>query len=72
MAKILLNFNLLVENKLKEFKMKDVTPSFSPLKKMNNLIDNVNGRVGVPILLYFMGVPGFFVILIWLFFFRGK
>lgn len=52
--------------------MKDVTLSFSPLKKITNLIDNVNGRVGVPILLYFMGVPGFFVILIWLFFFRGK
>ena len=43
-------------------------------QKMNLkiLIDNVNGKVGVPILLYFLGVPGIFVIIIWAFFFRGK
>jgi hypothetical protein len=29
------------------------------------------GRVAVPILLWFMGVPGFLVILLWFFFFRG-
>lgn len=37
-----------------------------------SLIENINGKVGVPILLYFLGVPGFFCVLIWLFFFRGK
>jgi hypothetical protein len=41
-------------------------------KKMDTLIDNVNGRVGVPILMYFLGVPGFVCILAWLFFFKGK
>lgn len=40
--------------------------------KMKNLIDNVNGRVGVPILLWFLGVPGFFVLLLWFFIFRGR
>jgi hypothetical protein len=42
------------------------------MKTPNKFIDNVNGKVGVPILLYVLGVPGFLVILIWLFFFRGK
>ena len=41
-------------------------------KQMETLIDNVNGKVGVPILMYVLGVPGFLVILAWLFFFRGK
>ncbi len=41
-------------------------------QKMKHVVDNVNGKVGVPILLYFLGVPGGLVILIWLFFFRGK
>ena len=41
-------------------------------KQMEDLIDNVNGKVGVPILMYVLGVPGFLVILEWLFFFRGK
>jgi len=40
--------------------------------KVQEVIDNVNGKVGVPILLWFLGVPGFFVILIWFFFFKGK
>jgi len=42
------------------------------MKKIENFIDNVNGRVGVPILLYFLGVPGVFCVVLWLFFFRGK
>ncbi len=29
------------------------------------------GRVAVPILMWMMGVPGFLVILLWFFFFRG-
>lgn len=40
--------------------------------KVQLFIDNVNGRVAVPILLYFLGVPGVVVILLWAFFFRGK
>ena len=40
--------------------------------KHKSFFDNINGKVGVPILLYFLGVPGFFVILLWAFFFRGK
>jgi hypothetical protein len=31
----------------------------------------MEGRVGAPLLLWFMGVPGFVVILLWFFFFRG-
>ena len=42
------------------------------MKQLQSVIDNVNGKVGVPILLYFLGVPGFAVILLWAFFFRGK
>lgn len=40
--------------------------------KVDTLVNNVNGRVGVPILMYVLGVPGFVVILAWLFFFRGR
>lgn len=42
------------------------------MKKLNQFIDNINGKVGVPILLYFLGVPGGLVIVLWFFFFRGK
>ncbi len=42
------------------------------LPAIRETIDNVNGRVGVPILMYFLGVPGFICILAWLFFFRGR
>jgi hypothetical protein len=42
------------------------------MKKLRTAIDNFNGKVGVPILLYFLGVPGFLCILLWFFFFRGK
>ncbi len=47
----------------------------SPVKEKNtvkNLWENSQGRVAVPILLWFMGVPGFFVFFLWLFFFRGN
>ncbi len=40
--------------------------------KIQDTIDNVNGRVAVPILMYFLGVPGFVCILAWLLFFKGK
>jgi hypothetical protein len=42
------------------------------MKAISKAVDNANGRVGVPILMYFLGVPGFFCILAWLFFFKGK
>ena len=41
-------------------------------KQLATMINNVQGRVGVPILMYVLGVPGFFCILAWLFFFKGK
>lgn len=41
-------------------------------KQLKDLIDNANGRVAVPILMYVLGVPGFLVILAWFFFFRGR
>ena len=40
--------------------------------KLETTIDNVSGKIGVPILLYFLGVPGVFVLIIWAFFFSGK
>jgi hypothetical protein len=30
------------------------------------------GRVAAPMLLWFLGVPGFVVLLLWLFIFRGQ
>ncbi len=42
------------------------------MKKLKAFVDDVNGRVAVPILLYLMGVPGVVVLLLWAFFFRGK
>ena len=42
------------------------------MKTVKTVIDNINGRVAAPILMYMLGVPGFLVILIWFFFFRGK
>lgn len=41
-------------------------------KQMDTFVDNVNGKVAVPILMYILGVPGFVCILAWLFFFKGK
>lgn len=40
----------------------------SQLKKLHQKIE---GKVGVPILLWFMGVPGIVVLLLWVFIFRG-
>jgi hemerythrin superfamily protein len=39
---------------------------------LKSFINNISGRIAVPILLYFLGVPGFFVIVIWALFFRGN
>jgi hypothetical protein len=42
------------------------------MKQITRAIDNINGRVAAPILMYFLGVPGILCILAWLFFFRGR
>jgi len=42
------------------------------MKQLKKIADDINGRVAVPILLYFLGVPGIIVIFLWLLFFRGK
>lgn len=42
------------------------------MKAIKNVIDNVNGRVAAPLIMWFLGVPGFLVIILWFFFFRGK
>ena len=42
------------------------------MKSLKNFVNNVNGKVMAPILMYMLGVPGFLVILLWFFFFRGK
>ncbi len=34
-------------------------------------LKNIEGRVAVPLLMWVMGVPGFLVLLLWFFFFRG-
>lgn len=39
--------------------------------KSKSVIANVNGKIGVPILLYLLGVPGVVVIVLWALFFRG-
>lgn len=41
-------------------------------KKMHELVEDVQGKVAVPILMYILGVPGFVCVLAWLFFFKGK
>jgi len=37
----------------------------------NTAIENARGGIAVPVLLYFIGVPGLIVLLLWFFFFRG-
>jgi hypothetical protein len=36
-----------------------------------SILKSTSGRVAVPILLYFLGVPGIVAFLLWLFIFRG-
>ena len=40
--------------------------------KWKETLTNVEGRVGPPLLLYFLGVPGGLCVVLWAFFFRGK
>jgi hypothetical protein len=44
--------------------------SFAPFH-LSKVTKNIQGRVGVPILLYALGVPGGLVLLLWFFIFRG-
>jgi hypothetical protein len=39
---------------------------------MKKLVRDIEGKVGVPLLLWFLGVPGFVCLVLWMFFFRGK
>lgn len=48
------------------------TSKFTYKDFVTDVGDNINGKVGVPILLYIMGVPGGIVLLLWFFMFRGK
>lgn len=41
-------------------------------EKSGRLAQDIQGRVAVPILLYVLGVPGFFCAAVWLVFFRGR
>lgn len=41
-------------------------------KQVTGLYEDVSGKVAVPILMYMLGVPGFLVLLLWFFFFRGN
>lgn len=40
------------------------------MKQLLQIKDQIAGKVAVPIILWFLGVPGFAVILLWFFFFR--
>ncbi len=42
------------------------------MKSISKALDNANGRIAGPIIMYALGVPGFLCILAWLFFFKGK
>ena len=42
------------------------------IKSVKNIILNIEGRIGPPLLLYVLGVPGGVCLLIWAFFFRGQ
>ncbi|MGE0526082.1 MAG: hypothetical protein AB7G93_18525 [Bdellovibrionales bacterium] len=40
-------------------------------KGFKDVLDNVNGGIVAPAVMYFMGVPLIVVVLAWFFFFRG-
>ncbi len=42
------------------------------MKKLTQVIQSVDGKVLPPLILWFLGVPGFVVVLLWLFVFRGQ
>jgi hypothetical protein len=41
------------------------------MKLIKTMMRKTEGAIGIPILLWFIGVPGLVVLLLWLFFFRG-
>jgi len=49
--------------------MKDIRIFIEKVKLLKN---DAEGKVGVPILMYILGVPGFLVFFAWLFYFRNK
>lgn len=51
-------------------KIKKDTLVASYQNRMIDLLDNANGKIGIPILLYFLGVPGIVVLVLWVLFFR--
>lgn len=53
-------------------KIKALAVMTSLQARIKSFLEDINGKVGVPILLYFLGVPGILVILLWAFFFRGE
>lgn len=40
--------------------------------QLQKFINNMNGRVAVPIIVWMLGAPLGLVILLWFFFFRGR
>jgi hypothetical protein len=58
---------------MKKNKMKRLLIKANILKKnFQDEFTDISGKVGVPILMYILGVPGIACIFIWLFFFKGK
>ncbi len=41
-------------------------------KKFQEIVSNVEGRVGPPMLLWFLGVPGSICVVLWALVWRGK
>jgi len=39
---------------------------------MRRMIENAEGKVGIPLLLWFLGVPGIVCIVLWMLFFKGQ
>lgn len=57
---------------LNKYREEDSEPKKSSAKnRLIAFLGNSTGKVAVPILLYFLGVPGIVVILLWALFFRG-
>ncbi len=41
-------------------------------RQLEKFIDNVNGRIAVPILLFFLSVPATVLLFLWAFFFPAR
>jgi hypothetical protein len=42
------------------------------ISKAREVVENMEGRVGPPLLLWFLGLPGGLCLLLWFFVWRGK